>query len=162
MKSIGTSLKNAWKWVAVFVSCILVASSAFPQKPGAPLSPTRGVPAIVIFPSTSSIHVAGVQSLTAQIADRTDQRVSWSATGGSLTGSGPTVAFTANSPGTYKVTVVSVADPARSAVCEITVTPPPKPSSVHPRLWITPSDVLRLRSWAVAANPMWQNGLSAA
>lgn len=33
------------------------------------------------------------------------------------------------------------------------------PSTSHPRLWITPAEVPRLRQWAVAGNPVWQNGL---
>jgi len=37
--------------------------------------------------------------------------------------------------------------------------PVPYPVSSHPRLWITPSDVPRLRSWATSSNPVYQNGL---
>ncbi len=33
------------------------------------------------------------------------------------------------------------------------------PSTSHPRLWITPAEVPRLRQWAVAGNPIWQNGI---
>jgi hypothetical protein len=32
----------------------------------------------------------------------------------------------------------------------------------HPRLWITPEDLPRLRSWATPANPLWQSGLAVA
>ena len=35
----------------------------------------------------------------------------------------------------------------------------PYPVSTHPRLWITVSDLPRLRGWATAANPVYQNGL---
>lgn len=40
-------------------------------------------------------------------------------------------------------------------------TPPqiPQPITSHPRLWITPNDVSRLRTWAVAGNPIYQQGL---
>ncbi len=31
--------------------------------------------------------------------------------------------------------------------------------STHPRLWMTQSDVSRLRQWAVSTNPVWQQGL---
>lgn len=35
----------------------------------------------------------------------------------------------------------------------------PFPVTTHPRLWITPSDVPRLQSWAVSTNPVYQNGM---
>ena len=36
------------------------------------------------------------------------------------------------------------------------------PSQTHPRLWMTTDDMPRLRSWAVASNPLYQDGLLAA
>jgi len=33
------------------------------------------------------------------------------------------------------------------------------PATFHPRLWIDPTDSLRLRQWAVGTNPMWEHGL---
>src|SRR5205807_3564885 len=33
------------------------------------------------------------------------------------------------------------------------------PVSGHPRLWLTASQLPRLRSWATATNPIWQRGL---
>lgn len=33
------------------------------------------------------------------------------------------------------------------------------PITSHPRLWLTQNDIPRLRSWAVASNPMYQNGM---
>ena len=35
----------------------------------------------------------------------------------------------------------------------------PQPVTTHPRLWITQSDLPRLRSWATSANPIYQQGL---
>ncbi len=40
--------------------------------------------------------------------------------------------------------------------------PEPVPVTTHPRLFLTSADVPRLRSWAVASNPIWANGLNAA
>jgi len=37
--------------------------------------------------------------------------------------------------------------------------PDPAPITTHPRLLLTAADVPRLRSWAVASNPIWANGL---
>lgn len=33
------------------------------------------------------------------------------------------------------------------------------PVTTHPRLWVRQSDLTRLRSWAVASNPIYENGL---
>ena len=35
----------------------------------------------------------------------------------------------------------------------------PYPVASHPRLWITSSDIPRLRRWAVGSNPIYQQGL---
>ncbi|HEX3345706.1 MAG TPA: hypothetical protein VHS09_14080, partial [Polyangiaceae bacterium] len=37
--------------------------------------------------------------------------------------------------------------------------PPTAPLSTHPRIWITSSDLPRLRSWATKQNPVWANGI---
>jgi hypothetical protein len=38
--------------------------------------------------------------------------------------------------------------------------PEPTPVTTHPRLFLNASDIPRLRSWAVASNPLWSNGLA--
>jgi len=50
---------------------------------------------------------------------------------------------------------------ANVTVTAVYFTPPPIPQPVtgHPRLWITPTDLPRLQSWATAANPVYQQGL---
>lgn len=35
----------------------------------------------------------------------------------------------------------------------------PYPVSSHPRLWVTPDDLSRLRSWATTSNPVYQQGM---
>jgi hypothetical protein len=35
----------------------------------------------------------------------------------------------------------------------------PYPVSSHPRLWVTTNDLPRLRNWATASNPIYQNGI---
>ncbi len=53
--------------------------------------------------------------------------------------------------------------PAANAIVSATYVPVvptiPYPVSSHPRLWVTPSDVTRLRKWANAANPVYKNGM---
>ena len=45
--------------------------------------------------------------------------------------------------------------------CDLT-SPDPTPVTAHPRLFLTSADIPRLRSWAVAENPIWASGLGAA
>jgi len=40
-----------------------------------------------------------------------------------------------------------------------TPAPIPQPVTSHPRLWVTQADLPRLQSWAVASNPIYQQGL---
>lgn len=41
----------------------------------------------------------------------------------------------------------------------ITPAPIPQPVATHPRLWITPTDLPKLQSWATASNPIYQQGI---
>lgn len=38
--------------------------------------------------------------------------------------------------------------------------PPPLPPNTHPRLWLTPNDVIAYRGWATPDNPLWSEGLA--
>ena len=40
-----------------------------------------------------------------------------------------------------------------------TPAPIPQPVTTHPRLWLTPSDLPKLQSWASASNPVYQQGI---
>ena len=57
----------------------------------------------------------------------------------------------------------AVTPAARQTVTQ-TVTQPAAPpaatAEVHPRLWLTPGDVVRLRGWATDANPLYAEGLA--
>jgi hypothetical protein len=91
-----------------------------------------------------------------------------------------TVPITANAPTVGQVfgswSGASVANPTAASTTlvmpsnNVTVTanygfaPPavttvPQPVTGHPRLWITPADLARLQSWAVATNPIYAQGL---
>lgn len=73
-------------------------------------------------------------------------------------------------PATTKpaVAINTAAASAAPAAPSIINTPallvPAKPAAAgaHPRLWLTPADVERLRTWATDANPMYKDGLSIA
>jgi len=76
---------------------------------------------VSIYPTGISIGTNETQPFTATVTGLTDQRVTWSATGGTITSSGSYTAPSA--PGSYVVTATSVADTARSASATVTVNP---------------------------------------
>ncbi len=49
--------------------------------------------------------------------------------------------------------------PAPPAPTPVPPGTPPVPVTGHPSLWLTANDIPRLRSWAVASNPIYQDGL---
>lgn len=75
---------------------------------------------VTISPETATISPSGTLSLTATVTGATDERVTWSATGGgTVTDAG---VFTAPATtGTSSVTATSVADPSASATATITI-----------------------------------------
>lgn len=56
----------------------------------------------------------------------------------------------------------ATAQPTQTVRPTLTTTVPPTPQaqSGHPRLWLTAADMPRLRSWAVASNPLYADGLA--
>lgn len=79
---------------------------------------------ISVSPVSVSMQVGGSQPLSASIAGTANTSTSWSSSGGTLTGTGLSVTWTAPQvAGTYTVTVTSLADPAKSATATIRVSP---------------------------------------
>lgn len=77
-----------------------------------------------ISPSTTTVAAGGTQSLTATVSNTINTAVTWSTTGGTIAGTGATVTWAAPMvSGSYTVTAVSSADPTRTAVATITVSP---------------------------------------
>jgi len=77
---------------------------------------------VSISPSTATVLAGGSQTLSATVGNSSDVRVTWTSTGGTVTGSGSTVTWAApTTAGTYTVTVRSVADPAQMAAAVMTV-----------------------------------------
>src|SRR5581483_12491384 len=63
------------------------------------------------------------QSLTAIVSGTLLNEVTWSVSGGTITGTGNVVTYTAPAvPGSYTATATSVADPTKSATAAIDVT----------------------------------------
>ena len=82
-------------------------------------------PAIVVSvsPSTATVAAGGTSQFTATVTNST-QGVTWSATGGTITGSGLGATYTAPlAGGTYTVRATSVEDATKSGTAQATVTP---------------------------------------
>lgn len=77
---------------------------------------------VTITPASATVNAGETQSFTATVTHATNPAVTWSATGGTITGAGATITFAAPlEGGPYQVTARSVADPARSATATVTV-----------------------------------------
>ncbi len=86
-------------------------------------TPTPPV-SVSVSPSNATVGATESQALTATVANATDTGVTWTSTGGSLSGTGTSVTWTAPlEGGSYTVTATSTEDPTASGSASITVTP---------------------------------------
>lgn len=84
----------------------------------------NAVVTISVSPGSASMQVGGTQSLSASVSGTANTGVSWTSSGGTLSGVGLSVTW--NAPqvaGTYTVIVTSQADPTKSATASIRVNP---------------------------------------
>lgn len=82
------------------------------------------VTSVVVSPSTTSLSINTSTSITAtvNITGTVSQTVNWTTSGGTLTGTGNTITYTApGTAGTYTVTATSTANTSKSATCTVTV-----------------------------------------
>ncbi len=87
--------------------------------------------AISISPTSATLAAGATQLFTASVTNGSTNTVTWTASGGTLTGSGNSRTFTAPaSAGSYTVKATSVDDPSKSASASVTVTAPPVPVAV--------------------------------
>lgn len=102
---------------------------------------TNPTPAVTVSvsPSTSTVGAAEELSLSATVSNAADGAVSWTSTGGTVTGTGTAVVWTAPlAAGSYTVTATSVEDPSARASATLTVT--------GVQVSLTPSQAVLLRS----------------
>ena len=80
---------------------------------------------VTVSPATTTIGAGDTGSFTATVANATNDAVTWSASAGTLAGTGPNaVEWTAPvSGGTATITATSMEDPSASASAAVTVTP---------------------------------------
>ncbi len=79
---------------------------------------------VTISPATVTVAGGATQAFTATVINAANTGVAWSASGGVVSGTGPTATWVAPStPGSYTITATSIADPARRATATVTVPP---------------------------------------
>jgi CSLREA domain-containing protein len=102
----------------------ITASSAADPTKSASASVTVTPVSIALSPTTASVGAGGTQQFTATVANSANSAVTWTTSGGTVSGTGSTVTWTAPpTGGSYTVTATSAADPSRTAVSTVTVSP---------------------------------------
>ncbi len=87
--------------------------------------PTTPSVSISIAPASASLTTGGGTDFTATVSNATDTSVTWSTDGGSVSGTGATVTYTApGAAGTYHVSATSHADSSKSATATVIVSAP--------------------------------------
>ncbi len=81
--------------------------------------------AVTVTPATSTIASRGTQQFTALVTNTTNLGVTWSASSGTISGTGLYSAPTVSANTTVTITATSTADTTKSAAATVTVTPPP-------------------------------------
>lgn len=100
---------------ALLASCGSGATSA-----SAPSQNANGV-SVTISPNATSISAGGSQTFTASVTGSVNTSVTWTASAGTISGSGSTINYTAPSAaGSYTVSATSIADSSKSASATIT------------------------------------------
>src|SRR5579859_303505 len=88
------------------------------QEPQIPLSVS-----VTISPATATIPTGGTQGFSATVTGSSNMAVNWSASAGTISGTGNSVTYVApSSAGSYIVTATSGADSSKSASAGVTVT----------------------------------------
>lgn len=100
---------------------LLVTSLAACGGGGDPVAPPPPV-AVSVSPTSATVNAGATQAFTATVTNTTNTSVTWTSSGGTLSGSGATVTWTAPvTGGSYTVTATSAADPTKNASATITV-----------------------------------------
>ncbi len=119
-----------WTAAIILASLGLAACGGDTTQPVPPPGPPPPPPpppavAVSITPSSATVEAGQTQQFTATVTNTTNTGVTWTSSGGTLSGSGATVTWTAPSAaGTYSVTAASVADPTKSASSSVSVALP--------------------------------------
>lgn len=102
---------------------VTATSEADPSK-SASATVTVNTVGVAITPAATSVGAGDTLGLTASITNTSNAGVTWTASAGSIVGSGASVRWAAPvAGGSYTITATSTLDPSRSAATSITVTP---------------------------------------
>lgn len=89
---------------------------------GDPVAPPPPPISVSVTPSSANVNAGSTQTFSASVSNATNTSVSWTATGGQISGSGASVTWTAPVVGgSYTVTATSTADNRRSASATVIV-----------------------------------------
>ena len=109
---------------ARWVVAVLLAQTALTACSLADFGPKQRV-VVTIAPASVTLAPSAQQGFAATVTGPTNTSVTWSSTGGVITGAGSAVTFTAPAdPGTYEVRATSAADPSKQATAQVVVTHP--------------------------------------
>ena len=91
----------------------------------ADIGPKRQVQ-VTIAPTSVTLAPSAQQGFAATVSGTSNQAVTWSATGGTITGTGPAITYTAPAePGTYEGGATGAAQPGKHAAAQVLVDHPP-------------------------------------
>lgn len=99
---------------------VTATSVADPTKSASATVTIPGVQ-VVISPTFAEVDAGATRQFSATVTGAANTGVTWSASGGTITGTGLYAA--GNTPGEYSVTATSVADPSRSASATVVIPP---------------------------------------
>lgn len=107
--------------IVVAALAVLLASCGSAGTNSATSSPEGSGITVTISPNTTSISAGGSQTFVASVSGTSNANVTWTASAGSVSGTGNTINYTAPSAaGSYTVSAASVVDSSKSATATIT------------------------------------------
>ena len=92
-----------------------------------------GAIAVTVTPTSATVNSGGTQQFSAQVANTGNTSVTWTATAGTISGSGLFTAPTVTADKSVSVTATSVADTTKSASATVTVKAPGPALGVNPK-----------------------------
>ncbi|MGE3618108.1 MAG: choice-of-anchor Q domain-containing protein [Gemmatimonadales bacterium] len=106
------------------LTLLLTACGSSPTSPPPPPPPPPAAVTVSISPTTATLGAAGTQTFTATVTNAGNSGVTWSASGGTIVGTGSSVTYRAPATGgPQTVTATSAQDGTKSASAAVTVTP---------------------------------------
>ncbi len=120
----GTGATATWTAPAGGGPYTITATSAQDPSKSASATATITPIAITIEPGTATVAAGGTQTFTASVANSANTSLTWTASGGAISGADGSATWIAPvAAGEYTITATSVADPTRSQSATMTVTP---------------------------------------